>query len=533
MTSPVVVAELLKEPVLPDQPATGEPASTGDAGKECALGFDQDRANDAATPAAASSALTQIRPGHRRGDFAIGALAMFMQMGTGLVMLPATAVFLAPAELAFWSVFLTIQTLNSMLEFGFSPSFARNFTYIFAGTTKLSKEGVPDRTTRTCDLQALRNLIGASKNLYAKLGLLSFALLSTIGTLYLASLHHHLPEVNYVWPAWIIVLIAHPVATFFQWQYALLLGADRVQKFYMVVIVSRLTQVVFSVAALMIWPNVLVLAIGYGLSMIVFRVMANHFVKDIVKSVAGYKTEADKSKEMIGVVAHNAMKVGWVTLGAFLANRFNLLSFSMFVGAQSAAEYAISQQALNALASVSLVGVSMLTPMMANAHVHRDKRQLRELLSFVNAAALVIFSCGVIGLLVLGDPLLGFIHSKTMLPELSLLLLLCGIYWLDTQITISTQFILTSNRVPYLHAMVATGMAIAIGVLIAGFAGGRLTTFLWIQVGMLLAYNAWKWPLVAGREVGLTFANFIPSAISGAKRILVGRRATAHAEEMT
>jgi hypothetical protein len=92
---------------------------------------------------------------------------------------------------------------------------------------------------------------------------------------------------------------------------------------------------------------------------------------------------------------------------------------------------------------------------------------------------------------------------------------------------------MTSNRVPYLHAMVATGMAIAVGVLIAGLAGGGLTTFLWIQVGMLLAYNAWKWPLVAGREVGLTFTNFIPSAISGAKRILVGRRTAAHAEEMT
>lgn len=464
----------------------------------------------------------------RRGDMAVGMLGMFMQMGTGLVMLPATAVFLTPSQLTFWSVFLTIQALNALLEFGFSPAFSRNFTYVFSGARTLSREGVPDRQGGECDPQVLRNLMYASQRFYALLGVASFILLSTVASFYIYHLSRHLPDVQSVWPAWAILVVAHAASTYFNWQTALLFGADRMRKFYFVIIASRLVQVVVSVAGLVMTGSIVVLAIGYAASILVYRVLTQYFLRDIIKSVAKVAPQQVEAKHMTSVVAHNAMKVGWVTLGGFLASRFNILSLSMFLAAKPAAEYAISQQALNALASVSLVGTSLLTPMLANARFHRDKTTLREIFSFINLSAFLIFVAGVIGLFLLGNTLLGLIHSKTMLPAAPVLLMICVIYWLDAQVTISTQFILTSNRVPYLKAMVATGAAVALGVLAAGFLGGDLMTFLMIQAGIVLAYNAWKWPAEASAEVGLSPANFLSSALAGAQRVLhikVGARA--------
>lgn len=459
----------------------------------------------------------------RRGDFLVGGIGMFMQMGTGLIMLPATAVFLSPSDLAFWSVFLTLQTLNSMLEFGFTPTFSRNFTFVLAGARTLTKEGIPDRSAGVCDTRVLRNLLSAAEGFYARLGVISFLLLATAGSFYIFKLHQHLPESKFVWEAWAILLIAHPVSTYFNWQNAVIIGADRMRQFYFVVIASRLTQVVVSVVGLIIWPNLLVLAIGYGASMIVFRMLTAYFTRDIVNSVAHVPADRAEARDMIKIIAHSATKVGYVMIGAFLANRFNLLSITMFLGAASAAEYAIAQQALNALTSVSLIGVSMLLPAMANARIHDDKRHLRDMLAFSNVSAAILFVCGIVALLVMGNWLLSLIHSKTMLPPVWLLLLLAGVFWLDTQVFISTQYITTGNRVPHLRAVVVTGLGISLAVFITGSLGGDLTAMLCVQCALLIAYNAWKWPSVAFREVGLTLANFLPSALSGARQLLLRR----------
>ena len=54
----------------------------------------------------------------RRGgrlDVVFGVVGTALQVGTGIVMLPAVAATLAPAELTFWYVFLTIQTLALLI----------------------------------------------------------------------------------------------------------------------------------------------------------------------------------------------------------------------------------------------------------------------------------------------------------------------------------------------------------------------------------------------------------------------------------
>lgn len=464
----------------------------------------------------------------RRGDFLVGGLGMFMQMGAGLIMLPITAVYLSPGELTFWSVFLTIQVLNALLEFGFSPAFARNFTYVFAGARSLSREGVPDKASDVCDLQVLTNLLGAARRFYGILGAISFTLLATAGTAYLYLLSDHLPDVEQVWSSWAVLVAAHAASTYFNWQTALLIGADRMRQNYLVMIVSRLAQVVFSVVGLMLTQSLYVMALGFLVSILVFRAMTHFFVRDITRSTAAYTPDPAAAVEMTKVVAHNATKVGWVTLGGFLTNRFNVFCYSMFLTAQAAAEYAISLQALSAVMSVSLVGVYMLTPMLVNARVNNDKANLREILAFVNLFAFAVFLCGVLGLVVLGEPLLELIHSKTLLPEVLPLLLICLVCWLDTQVTIATQFIQTSNKVPYLKAMVATGISVAASVMIAAWLGADLWLLLSVQAGLVLAYNAWKWPMAAAREAGLNSSNFLPSAIAGARRILLrGARAQA------
>ena len=84
--------------------------------------------------------------GDRRVDFIFGVFGTFLQVGTGVIMLPAAAATLSPSALTFWYVFLTIQTLALLIEFGFTPTLSRNFTYVFSGARVLRTEGVPEGT---------------------------------------------------------------------------------------------------------------------------------------------------------------------------------------------------------------------------------------------------------------------------------------------------------------------------------------------------------------------------------------------------
>src|SRR5262245_19355722 len=81
----------------------------------------------------------------RRADFAVAIGEMVTQIVSGLVMIPLTVAYLSPAEITIWSVFLTFQSVNILMEFGFTPAFSRNFTYVFAGAASLQAKGAPKK----------------------------------------------------------------------------------------------------------------------------------------------------------------------------------------------------------------------------------------------------------------------------------------------------------------------------------------------------------------------------------------------------
>jgi O-antigen/teichoic acid export membrane protein len=439
-------------------------------------------------------------------------------------------------------VFLTFQSVNILMEFGFTPAFSRNFTYVFAGAASLQAKGAPEKGERQGGPALLAAVLVAAQRFYGFLALLTLVVFGAGGSIYLYVLtHEHLgapapfdvfgwaqfmasPNGG-VWRAWFILIATMSLSTYFNWQASLLMGADRMRQNYMVLIASRTTQVALSIVGLMIAPNVTTLVLAYAASILVYRLMNQRFIADIVASVRGIKPPEAEVKQALSAVSHSATRTGWAQVGSFLGNRFNLLSISAFLGVAAASQYSVALQAFSALATVSYVAVGLLTPAVAAARVRRDDNALREISAFVLAAVLSVFICGAIALMVIGDFLLRVVHAHTTLPATSILILMACGGALDLTIGASTSLISTGNRVPYLWAVVATGFLVALGIVVAGAMGGNLATFLIIQIVLLGGYNAWRWPQFLAHEVGLSLSNFGPSALQGAQRLLLHQAA--------
>lgn len=464
-----------------------------------------------------------LKKKRRHVDLLFGVVGLFLQVGTGLIMLPLTATMLAPAELTFWTVFLSIQAMSYLIEFGFTPSFARNFTYVLGGANRLVAEGVPPEKTGAVNRELLCELLSASRTVYMLLSFVVAVVLAIGGSIYVDALARTAEGVPFIWESWALFAGTLVFHTYMNWQAGVVMGADRMREYYQIVTVARLVQVALSVVGLLIKPDLLTLTAAYAVSALVMRVHYQIVARNVTKLVDGMKSEPGATRRILSSIAPNAVKIGWVTIGGYLTSRFSFLVISLSLGAAMAAEYAVAQQAFFALAAISQVAGHLNNARMTAARLHSEKPVMREIYAFTVLFAGAVFLSGALGMMLFGERLLEVIGSQTLLPPLLILATMTVIFLLDVHANIAMGLIATSNSIPYMRAVLITGVLVAGGTIIVALTGGGLQQFILVQGAIQLAYNFWRWPMYVCDELGLKLGAFAGAAVSGARRMLFDR----------
>lgn len=459
----------------------------------------------------------------RRQDLVFGIVSVALQVVAGVVMLPLTAVMLSSAELTFWYVFLTIQALAVLIEFGFAPTFARNITYALAGARSIEAKGVPTQSSGGPNMDLFAQLVSVSRRLSHVLAFVVLVIVGIGGTVYSGALLESAQDAPRFWLAWGIFLGSIYLQIAMNWQTSLVLGADRMADHYKIYISSRLTQVVLSVIGLLILPDLLSLAIAHAASIVVSRVHSHLVIRDLLSAARARPVRRGDAGAVLAKLWPTALCLGGVTIGEFLSSRVILLIVSLAVGAIAAAEFAVSLQAMLVLLSVAQVGASISLPRIAAARVRGDRVELRELYAFAIAAAFIILGFGLVALVTVGELLLALVGSNTFLPDPAILLVLSLTFLMTANMQIAASVIMSANRVPHTRAVLVTGAATAIAVSLAAWAGADLLSLVLVQALAIGAYNAWKWPKVAFEEAGLNGGNFLASTLAGARRIFPRR----------
>lgn len=444
-----------------------------------------------------------------RKDVFWNYLATLLQIGSGVLLFPIILRMLSSELIGIWAIFMTIGSLTNLLDFGFSPSFTRNVTYIISGVNKLISKGIDQSDKQeSINYELLSGTIRAMKWFYRRMALIALILLIFAGTWYM----HHILENKYtgadansIYIAWFLFCIVNAYNIYTLYYDSLLMGCGFVMKSKQLIIISQFVYIGLSTVLILSNYGLLSIVIAQAVSLLLRRFLSQHFFYN-----NGLKKELANAgntnyREIIKAITPNSIKLGITGLGAFLVLQSSVLIGSAYLELSELASYGITVQIINVIASLSWVYFNSYIPNIARLRVNEDLISIRKIYMKSLFAMLLTYIAGAVVLIYAGQLLLDVLGSQTSLLSAGMILLIIVISLLEKNHAMAGSILLLRNEVPFFKAAIISGICT---VLLLFLFTGTLNLGIW---GMILApgivqliYQNWKWPLVLYKELNNT-----------------------------
>ena len=438
-------------------------------------------------------------------DFLWGYLSQFLQYGAALLVLPLLLIKLTSAELGVWYVFMTISALVTMLDMGFTPTLARNVSYVLGGARQLLKNGLEViDVPGTVDYGLLKVVIKTARKIFMLIAIGAGALLATLGSWYILHVAHDQVEQQTVLIAWAIFVVATIINLYYKYYTPLLQGRDLYTAFYKSSAIANIVYVAVTAVLLQLELGLISVSIGFLASALVGRWLSwRYFYDDAFKLQVQQATEASvSSTEIFETLWHNAWRLGLGVIGAFFILRANTLLSSIYLGLATTAAYALTLQVFSVLQSVSTVVFNVQQPTLARYRVINQRKELVKTMEMGLVCALGLFILGVLLLLWLGSPLIKWIGGQTGLLPVPLLAWIGLMMLLELSHSLAAGVIISGNKVPFVKSALLSGIAVIslswIGLKYGGF---DVAWLIGSQFIVQLAYNNWKWPWLVYQDL--------------------------------
>ena len=433
-----------------------------------------------------------------------GYLSQFLQYGAALLVLPLLLRKLSSAELGVWYVFMTISALVSMLDMGLTPTLSRNVSYALSGVKRLQKNGFEVvAQADSVDYGMLRAMISASRSIFFWISVIALILLVLPGSVYILRVAEDQIEPHRVLYAWAIFVLASVINLFYKCYTPLLQGSGKFTEFYKSNAVANLGFVVVSAVLLQANLGLLAVALGYLASALLGRWLSwRYFYDESFKAHLDRAPTAAVGKvEVLGVLWHNAWRLGLCVIGAFFILRANTLLASVYLGLATTAAYALTLQVFAVVQSVSTVVFNVQLPKLARYRVTDQHQLFRQTMEQGLGKSLGLFTMGTLLLVWLGAPLIQAIGGKTQLLPVPLLAWVGLMTLLELSHSLAAGVITTGNQVPFVKPALLSGLAVVLSSWVGLHYGGySLVWLIGSQFAVQLAYNNWKWPWMIYKE---------------------------------
>lgn len=431
-------------------------------------------------------------------------LATFLQIGSGLILFPFILSLLSTETVAIWSIFLSISSLIGLLDFGFASSFSRNITYIFSGVNQLQIKGISTDSSNEINYDLLSNTIKAMRWFYSRISLISFVVISLLGTFYL----YNIVETKFtgdkvdVYVSWVLFCIINTYNIYTLYFDSLLIGKGLVKQDKQIIIVGQIFYLIVSIAFILSGFGLISLVIGRLVSLLIKRQLSYKvfFTKKLKYRLSMCQTH--DYKKVLNIIKPNAIKVGLTGLGAFFILQSAVLIGSWYISLGLIASYTITTQIINVVGSLSKVYYSSNIPKIAQLRVKNDYFQIKRI--YINSILIMLVTYfGSIAFLALfGNIALDFIGSKTHILSSTMIMIIGLIGLLEENHGIAGGFLLSNNEVPYFKASLISGFATVVLLMIfIKYLGWEIWGMILAPGVVQLVYQNWKWPLQLIKEI--------------------------------
>lgn len=444
-----------------------------------------------------------------KNDILWSYIGTILSMGANLLMLPFLMFYLDDDALGLWYIFASIGAIATLFDFGFGVTFARNVTYAWAGAKELKKEGVQFASNSEPDYRLMKKVLFTCKIIYGIIAGVALFLLLTVGTRYVMYVSREVNGYTHI-IAWIIYSIAVFLNLYYGYYASFLRGVGNVAQANKNTVWARLLQIILMIILLLLGFGLIGACAAYLAYGTLFRLLGKYYfykysgIGDNLRKVKGNPSRYE-IKETFGIVWHNAWRDGAISLCNYCCNQVSTLICSAYLSLADTGIYSIGVQIASAIATIAGTLYNTYQPELQAAYIVKDEDKMRKTMSMIVVSFIYLFILGTIGFCIVGVPLLKLVKPSAVV-SIPVLLGLCLYQFILKYRNCYTSYFSCTNRIIYVggftvSAVLCVGLSfIAIGPLNMGVWGLIIA-----QIISQALYNLWKWPLLAHKELNLSY----------------------------
>lgn len=439
-------------------------------------------------------------------------LAQFLSMGAGVLTLPFILNKLSAAEIGLNYILITVGSVIALVDLGFAPQFARNFTYVFSGALELKKEGI-GKTGKEINFELLSNLLKTARCIYAVLAIFAFILLICIGTPYVYKTTQGFSAVPHALYVWIIYSIGVVFQIFYSYYFSMLLGKGQIKEQKYAIIGNKLIYVVILISGLYLGWGLLSVALAQMISPFFGRYLSYSYFysEELKEKLSPYgRIERKKILDIYKTLWHNAKRTAIVSIGTYAILRLSMFVAGLYLSLEEFASYGLMVQLYGILATVSCTLMQISQPKLASLRAENNKAGLVKTFSTALIIYYILFILGSLILISVGNQLLGLIKSNADLPSRLILSVYGIVMFLEYNHSNFAILISSNNNIPFAPASIITGIAVCIGIFISvKYTTLGILGLVLVQGICQAAYQNWAWPRYAINELHISLKQIL------------------------
>lgn len=455
-----------------------------------------------------------------KGDVIWSYIAQFLQMASGILILPYILHKLPASEVGLNYLMLTVGAMVALLDFGFAPQFGRNVSYVYGGAQVLKKEGVEFSEGSGINYRLLSIMIKVAKRVYFYLTLIVLLVMLTGGTAYYYKITDGFTLVNNSILIWIVYTASVCFDIYFKYYSSLLIGSGKIKESKYAIIASRLAYMVLCIVFVALGLSLLGVCLAGLISPFIARFISYKyfFTKDLQVKIGSFLIEEEEVKSLFQTLWYNAKKLGINFFSAYAINKMGMFIAGLYLTLEEISSYGLMIQLVTLIGTVSMMLFTTLEPRFSAQRVNNAQDSLIRDFSFSMIVFYLLFVLGSFALIVLGPQLLVLFGSNSLLPTKTIMAIYCLVVLLEQNHSSFATIIVTENVVPFVKAGIISGVAIVICSFISlHFFNAGILGLVLSQGICQLVYNNWRWPKYVLDEFGIGYGIFLRS---GMKKVL-------------
>ena len=441
-------------------------------------------------------------------------LSKFLSISSGFITLPLVLYFLSAEEVGMNYLMLSVSSIVALLDFGFSPQFSKNISYVYSGANELSKEGI---LTKECigdkeiNFYLFATVIETAKMVYRRLSVVALILMLTFGTAYVYHVTNGFTLVNNTFAIWVVFSLSTFFNIYYIYYSSLLTGCGMVMTNSKANMLSRITYIVLTLVLLFCNFGLFAVVISNFISPFIYRAYCYYFfyTKEM-KAKLNIKINRDDIKKTFDIIWYNAKKMGLNFISSYAILKSSIFIMGFFLSLKSIASFGLMQQLTNILISVGSTFFLSYEPLVLRYRVENNIKKIQEVFSLSVVVFYVIVFLGLVAIVFIAPLALSLIQSNTELPGRWMCFVYIIIIALEYNHCIFAELIATKNSIPYVKAFMISGIVVLLlDVLLLKYTNLGLWSVVLSEGLIELSYNNWKWPKVAIEDLHLRYRDVL------------------------